>query len=98
LTPTANNDPIFGGLGEDDSWKKTWSKKSCDAVPLITYNCQVSKFFSRKKKERKKMKISKRNLTNVKSSVTLNAPETSLKEEMRQQFAKLRANSQIMHN
>jgi hypothetical protein len=44
------------------------------------------------------MKISKRNLTNVKSSVTLNAKETSLKEEMLQQFAKLRANSQIMHN
>ncbi len=30
------NDPnvIFGGLGEDDSWKKTWSKKSRDTVPL----------------------------------------------------------------
>jgi hypothetical protein len=44
------------------------------------------------------MKLSKRNLTNVKSSLTLNATETALKEEMLQQFAKLRANSQIMHN
>jgi hypothetical protein len=44
------------------------------------------------------MKISKRNLKNVKFSVTLNAKETSLKEEMLQQFAKLRANSQIMPN
>ncbi len=33
------NDPnvIFGGLGEDDSWK-TWSKKSCGTVPLIISN------------------------------------------------------------
>jgi hypothetical protein len=59
----------------------------------------VSKFFSHKRKKReKKMKIRKRNLTNVKSSVTLNAPETSLKEEMLQQLAKLWANSQIIHN
>ncbi len=30
------NDPnvIFRGLGEGDSWKKTWSKKSRDTVPL----------------------------------------------------------------
>ncbi len=30
------NDPsvIFRSLGEGDSWKKTWSKKSCDTVPL----------------------------------------------------------------
>ncbi len=25
---------IIGGLGEDDSWKKTWSKKSRDTVTL----------------------------------------------------------------
>jgi hypothetical protein len=61
---------IFEGLGEDDSWKKTWSKKSRDTVPLKTYNFQVSKFFFHKRKRReKRMKISKRNLKNV----TLNA-------------------------
>jgi hypothetical protein len=26
---------IFRGLGEGDLWKKTWSKKSRDTVPLI---------------------------------------------------------------
>jgi hypothetical protein len=33
------NDPnvIFRSLGEDYSWKKTWSKKSRDTVPLSTF-------------------------------------------------------------
>ncbi len=34
------NDPsvIFRGLGDGDSWKKTWSKKSRDTVPLSPSN------------------------------------------------------------
>jgi hypothetical protein len=37
------NDPyvIFRGLGEDDSWKKTWSKKPRDPVPLKVPKCEI---------------------------------------------------------
>jgi hypothetical protein len=37
---------IFRGLVEDDSWKKTWSKKSCDTVPLNRNIYSAGLFFA----------------------------------------------------
>ena len=33
---------IFRGLGEDDSWKKDWSKKSRDTLPLKLFTAAAT--------------------------------------------------------